>query len=121
MADMPDEMKSDIDEVLKEKNGHELPEAPASVTIKTWIDGYGVMITMRSEEVSDVIHKLEFVIDYAKSKGWKPSWKEEEAETKPSVLCPLCSSPMVKRTSTKGPFWGCTMYPKCRGIRQVEI
>lgn len=36
-------------------------------------------------------------------------------------ICPLCSSPMVERTAKKGAnagskFWGCTQYPKCKGI-----
>jgi restriction system protein len=36
--------------------------------------------------------------------------------------CPQCSSPMVLRTARKGSnagssFWGCSTFPKCRGIR----
>lgn len=36
--------------------------------------------------------------------------------------CPLCQSPMTKRTARKGSnagqeFWGCTRYPDCRGTR----
>jgi restriction system protein len=38
--------------------------------------------------------------------------------------CPECSSPMVPRTARKGSnagnsFWGCSSFPKCRGIRPV--
>jgi restriction system protein len=38
--------------------------------------------------------------------------------------CPECSSPMVLRTARKGSnagnsFWGCSAFPKCRGIRPV--
>lgn len=34
--------------------------------------------------------------------------------------CPVCGSPMVKRTARKGSnagstFWGCSTYPKCKG------
>ena len=37
--------------------------------------------------------------------------------------CPICSSPMVRRTARRGPhvgsrFWGCPRYPTCRGVRQ---
>ena len=37
------------------------------------------------------------------------------------LLCPECGAPMVKRTATKGPradkpFYGCSNYPKCKGI-----
>lgn len=34
--------------------------------------------------------------------------------------CPECGSPMRKRSSAKGPFWGCGNYPQCTGIRQIE-
>lgn len=38
--------------------------------------------------------------------------------------CPICASPMVKRTAKKGAnvgaqFWGCSRYPGCRGTRQM--
>lgn len=32
--------------------------------------------------------------------------------------CPKCGSPMKLRQGKRGEFWGCTMYPKCRGTRQ---
>jgi len=37
------------------------------------------------------------------------------------VACPVCQSPMVRRTATRGinkgkEFWGCTKFPQCRGI-----
>ena len=36
--------------------------------------------------------------------------------------CPKCGQPMVRRTAQQGKyvgqaFWGCSQYPKCRGIR----
>ena len=30
--------------------------------------------------------------------------------------CPKCESPMVWRTGNFTPFWGCSTYPRCRGI-----
>jgi len=43
----------------------------------------------------------------------------EKAEITPT--CPKCGAPMVKRKATKGKnegseFWGCSTFPKCRGI-----
>ena len=37
-------------------------------------------------------------------------------------VCPKCGSPMALRTAKKGrnaggQFWGCTTFPRCRGIR----
>ena len=43
-----------------------------------------------------------------------------ETATTEIVACPVCGSPMVKRTSQYGEFWGCSTYPKCRGIRKIE-
>lgn len=37
-----------------------------------------------------------------------------------SVLCPQCESPMVKRNSVRGPFYGCSSYPTCRGTRPYD-
>jgi very-short-patch-repair endonuclease len=37
-----------------------------------------------------------------------------------SVLCPRCSSPMVLRSGRYGKFYGCSIYPRCRGIRNVR-
>jgi restriction system protein len=41
------------------------------------------------------------------------------------VACPKCGSPMVERVARTGPaagqpFWGCAMFPKCRGTRAIE-
>jgi len=40
-------------------------------------------------------------------------------------VCPKCSSPMILRTASKGDragsqFYGCSKFPKCRGIVNVE-
>ena len=37
--------------------------------------------------------------------------------------CPKCDGPMVRRTTRRGPnagneFWGCSEFPRCRGIRR---
>ncbi|HUR90217.1 MAG TPA: topoisomerase DNA-binding C4 zinc finger domain-containing protein [Ramlibacter sp.] len=38
--------------------------------------------------------------------------------------CPVCQSPMTRRTAKKGAnagsdFWGCTRFPSCRGTRMI--
>ncbi|MGX5914801.1 restriction endonuclease [Aliidiomarina sp. Khilg15.8] len=43
----------------------------------------------------------------------------------PLTSCPICSSEMVLRTAKKGTFagnvfYGCSQYPRCRGIRQIN-
>ena len=39
----------------------------------------------------------------------------------PAPACPKCGQPMVLRTrkTTSEHFWGCSTYPRCRGIRQT--
>jgi len=42
-----------------------------------------------------------------------------------AATCPRCGGPMVKRIAKQGSnaggaFWGCTTFPKCRGIRAIE-
>ncbi|MDO9224468.1 MAG: topoisomerase DNA-binding C4 zinc finger domain-containing protein [Pseudomonadota bacterium] len=39
--------------------------------------------------------------------------------------CPRCGSAMVKRIAKQGAnagstFWGCTDFPKCRGVRVID-
>ena len=41
-----------------------------------------------------------------------------------SLFCPRCGSPMVERVARRGsqsgrPFWGCSRFPKCRGMRST--
>lgn len=42
-----------------------------------------------------------------------------------AVLCPRCGAPMVVRTAKRGEragrqFYGCSMFPKCRGLVNIE-
>ena len=32
----------------------------------------------------------------------------------PPIPCPNCHAPLVRRTGTRGDFWGCSNYPSCR-------
>ena len=46
-------------------------------------------------------------------------------ETEQQLLCPRCGAPMVRRRATRGPnagkeFYGCTNYPRCRGIVNID-
>lgn len=34
--------------------------------------------------------------------------------------CPDCGGPMVPRNSSRGKFWGCKKYPKCKGTRNSD-
>ena len=50
--------------------------------------------------------------------------KSKPSSTPPRPSCPSCGSNMVKRTARKGryagsQFWGCSRYPRCRGLLNV--
>lgn len=50
---------------------------------------------------------------------------EQSAANGITILCPKCGTPMVKRAARKGsrtgkPFYGCSKYPKCKGIANLE-
>lgn len=34
--------------------------------------------------------------------------------------CPKCGAPMIWRDNAKVPFWGCSMYPRCKGVIKVH-
>ncbi len=43
------------------------------------------------------------------------------SQAKPtSLTCDKCGSPMVLRTSRRGPFLGCSAYPKCRNLKRID-
>ena len=53
----------------------------------------------------------------------QPEKKQPESDVQ--ILCPRCGAPMLKRTAKKGnnagkQFYGCTNYPKCRGIVNIK-
>ncbi|MEK3876475.1 topoisomerase DNA-binding C4 zinc finger domain-containing protein [Paenibacillus sp. FSL M7-0420] len=35
--------------------------------------------------------------------------------------CPKCGSKLVLRNSSKGQFYGCSSFPKCRHIKPIEV
>jgi DNA-binding helix-hairpin-helix protein with protein kinase domain len=39
--------------------------------------------------------------------------------TSGTPTCPLCGSPMRRRSGRYGQFWGCSRYPGCKGTRKI--
>ena len=48
-----------------------------------------------------------------------PPPKKEGPQIEVKETCPECGSPMKLRHSARGPFLGCSKYPKCKGTRPV--
>jgi len=46
----------------------------------------------------------------------------QEGVSEEGPACPQCGAPMRQRRARKDnrPFWGCTQYPACRGVKAYE-
>jgi hypothetical protein len=44
--------------------------------------------------------------------------RQQEAR-KGAVFCPLCGAVMKLRQSRRRMFWGCSKYPRCKGVREI--
>jgi len=54
-----------------------------------------------------------------------PPPADQPAARSGQPLCPLCDQRMVKRLAQRGPragrhFYGCTHYPQCRGVVNID-
>ena len=46
--------------------------------------------------------------------------KDIQNKKKTNISCPKCGNPMKQRKSKSGnTFWGCSMFPKCRGTKSI--
>jgi four helix bundle suffix protein len=50
---------------------------------------------------------------------------EARSKQEGAPVCPECGKPMTRRKARSGKnagkdFWGCTGYPECRGVREIE-
>lgn len=65
-------------------------------------------------------------VDYtAKYRKLSSSRNDVHQRTAQAVICPRCGAPMVLRTAKRGEragkqFYGCSKYPSCRGIVNIE-
>ncbi len=53
-------------------------------------------------------------------KGSKEEQDEKQELEGPVPACPECAKPMQLKRGRFGSFWGCTGYPKCKGIKNIE-
>lgn len=74
-----------------------------------------------------ILHHKPISIDYIAKFGLQNVEEVKEAVTayQSSPACPVCNKEMVQREATKGKnagnkFWGCSQYPKCRGVVALD-
>ncbi len=79
------------------------------------------------ENIKSEIGRTEPTSFEGKKEVAKTEVKGEEKQPAHDVvkICSKCGAPMVLRTAQKGSnkgqkFWGCSNYPKCRGIEKVK-
>ena len=81
------------------------------------------LLSKTSEKRKDYVEKYEKIIEKVKSK--KEEGKEETQKQEETLICPKCGAPMVLRVAKKGEkagkkFYGCSQFPKCRFIMNIE-
>jgi len=124
-SDYAEIQEKDIEEVFEDYKSpvkNELPESPASLNIKFWAEGYGVMLTMRDEDVSRLMSKFKYMLTVIKKEGWKNKWDEapvrvlpEAAPARQAPICGVHGQPMTWKTgiskSSGKPyaFWSCSI------------
>ncbi len=81
------------------------------------------LLSKTSEKRKDYVEKYKKIIEKVKSK--KEEGKEETQKQEETLICPKCGAPMVLRVAKKGEkagkkFYGCSQFPKCRFIMNIE-
>ncbi|MCD4657831.1 MAG: type I DNA topoisomerase [Planctomycetes bacterium] len=62
---------------------------------------------------------VKFVVDLEKAEMNMKSIRGKNAEVSDQI-CPKCGGPMLVRWSKRGKFLGCSKYPECEGILQIN-
>ena len=84
------------------------------------------LLSSIAASVASIAKTLEKIDQHAEQRRLDLSTKLEKLadEQRPAQddtpLCPDCDSPMARRKGSRGPFWGCTLYPQCRGSRPID-
>ena len=111
--------------IVKPKKKANLPEAPASVTIRAFYKGYSVLLTNRDENVRmrPLLRKAINAINWMDLNDFKPSWNEPKGQQsfvkqdqKDQKTCPHAHTVVKVSHSEKNPdreFKYCT---DCRGF-----
>ena len=89
---------------------------------------YGERMLQRNrEERKDYFEKFEKLkAEYDAERSDKPGKPNESVDQSEDMVCPKCGSKLVLRVAKKGEnagnqFYGCSAFPKCRYIQNLEI
>jgi len=85
------------------------------------------MLQRNREERKDYFEKFEKLkAEYDAERSEKPGKPKESVDQSADMVCPKCGSKLVLRVAKKGEnagnqFYGCSAFPKCRYIQNIEI
>ena len=90
---------------------------------KAFADGRNVQLVDGTKLFAMIKQAKQAMTSAAPSKMSEPHMNQSSASVAP--CCPQCGAEMVKRTARKGgnaggEFWGCSKFPACRGVRQLN-
>lgn len=85
--------------------------------------GDSIKVVVLAKYASGTPKALGSEIRVHRTQGWRENlqsrlnnWQSMIPTYVEGVKCPNCGSPMVKKNSAKGEFYGCADFPTCRGI-----
>jgi hypothetical protein len=103
-----DEVDALLEQSKQPAKTDDLPEAPASATLKAWNpDNYGVMFTIRDFEARALFSRVNNFIRVLKAEGWKPDWiqnGEAKKEDHGPEWCPIHKT-VMKQFTKEGRSW----------------
>lgn len=102
----------------------------AEVTAEKYMEELAQFFLQRHKEPQiDYAEKFSEAVKAQSPAGTPPHCENKTEDTvkkEPAALqCPKCGAPMIKRKATKGPnagneFYGCSNYPQCRCIINIQ-
>ena len=68
------------------------------------------------------INELDFLESFYKNLEKTVHTVIKDTSAEPSnEVCPLCGAPMVLRSGQYGKFYGCSKFPKCKGVKKINV
>ena len=105
--------------------GKKLTGAMLVFAMTAGLAGCGSSSDTGSVTTEAVVEKAEAETEAAETEETTKTAAAETAEQEADMVCPRCGAALILRTAKKGAnagnqFYGCTAFPKCRYIRNIN-
>lgn len=101
-----EEVDQFIEEMEEEKNPQaSLPEAASSITITANVEGYSVLVTLRSPRPEMLLTNADMLLSEMKQRGYLPKETTQASVAQPATderHCPKCGGKILVKTSKAG-------------------